>query len=173
MLDFKELFKSDIERYEGNIPQWNKKFSFLFRKNQTCKLFFLRKIYRKMYYKFIKKNGIEIEHNAKIGMGLYIGHPYNITVNPFAVIGDNCSLHKGVTIGQENRGIRKESPTLGNKVWIGVNATVVGKINIGDDVMICPNSFVNCNIPDHSIVLGNPCKIIHKSNATDSYITTK
>lgn len=109
-------------------------------------------------------------NKTNIGPGLYIGHPYGITINPRAVIGKNCNIHRGVLIGQENRGKRKGVPTIGNNVWIGINAVVVGKITIGDDVMIAPNSFVNCDIPSHSIVFGNPCVIKHRENATESYI---
>lgn len=86
------------------------------------------------------------------------------------MIGQNCNIHKGVTIGQESRGKRKGSPIIGNKVWIGVGAVVVGKITIGDDVMIAPNSFVNTDIPPHSVVFGNPYIIKHKENATEGYI---
>lgn len=43
-------------------------------------------------------------------------------------------------------------PTIGDEIWIGVNATIVGRINVGDDVLIAPNSFVNCDIPSHSVV---------------------
>ena len=90
-----------------------------------------------------------------------------------AEIGENCNLHKGVTIGQENRGPRQGAPKIGNSVWIGVNATVVGNIRIGDDVLIAPNSFVNCDVPSHSVVFGNPCIIKHKENATEDYINCK
>ena len=62
------------------------------------------------------------------------------------------------------------APTIGNSVWIGTNAVVVGKITIGDDVLIAPNSYVNCDIPEHSIVIGNPCRIIPKESATGDYI---
>ncbi len=131
-----------------------------------------------MYYRFrfkrIKeKRGIEISYNTRIGKGLYLGHPYNITVNSQAVIGDNVNIHKGVTIGQENRGKRKGTPIIGNSVWIGVNATVVGNITIGDDVLIAPNSFVNRDIPSHSVVYGNPCVIKHRENATEHYVNNK
>lgn len=75
-----------------------------------------------------------------------------------------------MTIGQENRGRRKGAPTIGNKVWLGVNSTIVGNITIGDDVLIAPNSYVNFDVPPHSIVIGNPGKIIHRENATQDYI---
>lgn len=78
-----------------------------------------------------------------------------------------------ITIGQENRGSRKGVPTIGDNVWIGVNATIIGKITIGDDVLIAPNSYVNCDVPSHSVVFGNPCTIKPKVGATDGYINHK
>lgn len=81
-------------------------------------------------WRFLRKKmqahyGLEIPGKATIGEGFYIGHAYGITVNPDAVIGRNCNIHKGVTIGQENRGKRKGAPVLGDCVWLGVNSTVV------------------------------------------------
>ena len=64
-------------------------------------------------------------------------------------------------------------PVVGNEVWIGINATLVGAIHIGNDVLIAPNSYVNCDVPDHSIVLGNPCIIKRKKNATEGNINNK
>lgn len=117
-----------------------------------------------------KKYLTELSFHTLIGPGLYIGHPYCVVINPDSVIGSNVNLSKGVTIGQENRGLRKGVPTIGDRVWIGANATVVGKINIGTDVLIAPNSFVNCDVPDHSIVFGNPCIIKHNDHATQGYL---
>lgn len=115
--------------------------------------------------------GIGISSQTTIGSGLYIGHPWGININHNAIIGKNINIHKGVTIGQENRGKRKGASVIGNEVWIGINATVVGNITIGDDVLIAPNSFVNFDIPSHSVVVGN--KIIPKKNATQGYIDNK
>lgn len=64
-------------------------------------------------------------------------------------------------------------PTIGDEIWIGVNATIVGRINVGDDVLIAPNSFDNCDIPSHSVVFGKPCIIKHKDKATEGYINNK
>ena len=97
---------------------------------------------------------VDLSIDCDIGGGLYLGHPHCITINPSARIGQNVNIHKGVTIGQENRGARKGVPTIGNNVWIGINATIVGNIIIGDDVLIAPNTYVNCNIPSHCVVLG-------------------
>ena len=118
-------------------------------------------------------NHIEIDANTQIGEGLYIGHPYGITINPKAVIGRNVNIHKGVTIGQENRGDREGTPIIGEDVWIGINSTIVGKIIVGNHVLIAPNTYVNCNIPDYSVVFGNPCIIKHKEDATKNYVNNK
>lgn len=119
-----------------------------------------------------RKYGLEILSD-NIGPGLYIGHAHNINVNPDTIIGKNCNLNKGCTLGRENRGIREGAPVLGDNVWIGTNSIVVGNVHIGNDVLIAPNAYVNFDVPDHSIVLGNPGRIIKKENATDSYITMR
>lgn len=127
------------------------------------------------FHRFVKRvlrqhYGLELD-SMSIGKGLYLGHPYNISVSEFASIGENCNLNKGVTIGAENRGARAGAPTLGNKVWVGTNAVVVGKITIGDNVMIAPNAFVNRDVPADSIVIGNPMQVIpNRPDATEGYI---
>lgn len=136
---------------------------------------YFRKSKKSYFYKILfsfhkRKHQIEIPWNTEIGPGLFINHPYGITINCFAKIGKNCNLSKNVLIGQELRGQRRGSPTLGNNVYVGINSAIVGNIKIGDDVLIAPNSFVNCDIPSHSVVFGNPCIIKHKENATQAYI---
>ena len=120
-------------------------------------------------YRISRKFGLEISPKAQTGKGLYLGHPYNITVGDEVVLGSNVNLHKGCTIGRVNRG-NIGSPLVGNNVYIGINATVVGNINIGNDVLIAPNSYVNINVPDHSVVIGNPAEVHHKENATNGYV---
>lgn len=133
----------------------------------------LSQFYRLLYKLSATKSHVEISTKCKIGGGLYIGHAYCITINPNAQIGRNCNIHKGVTIGQENRGAREGCPTIGDEVWIGINSTIVGKVKIGNDVLIASNTYINCDIPDHSVVFGNPCIIKHKDNATEGYINNK
>lgn len=108
--------------------------------------------------------------NKQIGGGIYLGHAYNITINSRTKIGCNCNIHKGIVIGQVNRGSRKGCPTIGDRVWIGINSAIVGEITIGDDVLIAPNSFVNIDIPSHSVVFGNLCVIKNRDWATEGYI---
>ena len=170
----KNEFKSDYYRIIGKkwtflegikniIIKPELRFLYYCRHRQNNKLCYILK-------KFLgRKYGLEF-NTDKIGKGLYIGHPFCITINDDAIIGKCCNIHKGVTIGEENRGKRKGSPIIGDFVWLGINSTIVGNIRIGNDVLIAPNSYVNCDIPAHSIVFGNPCIIKHRDNATEGYI---
>lgn len=133
-------------------------------KNKLLKLFYEYKLFR-----LCRKYGIEIKTDTKIGEGFCMIHPYNITVSPFAVLGKNVNMYKGSTIGN-NTGNPAGAPIIGDYVQIGINSTVIGGITIGDDVLIAPNTFVNKDVPSHSVVVGNPCKIIHKENATGQFI---
>ena len=99
-----------------------------------------------------------------------MGHPYNITIASGVRMGKNCNVHKGVTIGRINVGNKEGVPTIGESVFFGINSTVVGNIHIGNDVLIAPNSFVNFDVPDHSVVIGNPGVIHYKAEATGGYI---
>lgn len=133
-------------------------------RNPVAKLFYEYKLFR-----ICRKYGIEIKTKTKIGKGFVMCHPYNITISPFAQIGDNCNIMKGATIGISG-GKHPGAPIIGNKVYIGLNSTVIGGVTIGDDVLIAPNTLVNVDIPPHSVVIGCPCKIIHKDHATKEYI---
>ena len=172
--EFKRLHIADLSRYSEKLGKYSyiRRFLYLFRKCQTSKglVFFF---YRLLFKINQDKHGMEIPIETTIGKGLYLGHAYNITINGSATLGENVNLHKGVTIGQENRGNRKGAPTIGDDVWIGINATIVGNITIGNDVLIAPNTYVNCDVPNHSIVFGNPCVIKHRDNATEDYVNNK
>lgn len=170
------MFKYDYYMFSGKTSGLLGNF---FKHHELRFLFFLRLsekyggmlsvVYKLIYMHIGKKYGLEI-YAGNIGKGLYLGHAYGITVNPKAVLGDYVSLHKGSTIGQENRGKRKGAPILGNRVWVGANATICGNVHIGDNVLIAANTFVNCDVPSYSIVIGNPCIIKHDENATKDYI---
>lgn len=77
------------------------------------------------------KYGYQIPAGTKIGAGFYIGHRGAVVINERAIIGENCNIANGVTIGQANRGKLKGTPTIGDNVWIGTGAVIVGNINIG------------------------------------------
>ncbi len=118
-----------------------------------------------------KHYGIEISPELKLGKGFLMIHPTNITINRQASIGDNFTILKGATIGNTKRGKNKGAPTIGNNVYVGLNAVVVGKITIGNDVLIAPNAYCNFDVPDHTIVIGNPGVCHPKPHAAQEYIT--
>ena len=109
--------------------------------------------------------GISIPASAKIGHSFYIGHFGGIILNAEVVIGNNCNISQGVTIGVsgtlENRGV----PIIGNNVYIGANSVVVGQIIVQDDVLIGACSLVNSNIPQGAVVLGVPAKIVSQKSS--------
>lgn len=170
MNKFKELYNADIARYRGKPESYIRIFLFLYRKAAVTTFAPLKLLYKTLFRIWANRRGLELSINQQIGGGLYLGHAYNITINSNAKIGRNCNIHKGVVIGQANRGSRKGYPTIGDRVWIGINSAIVGNVNIGDDVMIAPNSFVNVDIPSHSVVFGNPCVIKHRDRATEGYV---
>lgn len=137
-------------------------------KNRNAKIRYI--IFQYLLLRSSYKYGYQINADVEIGPGLYLGHRGMIIINQGARLGKNINIQAGVTIGQENRGKRKGAPSIGDNVWIGANAVIVGKIVIGNNVLIAPNSYVNFDIPEDSIVLGNPAKIIHNENATKDYI---
>lgn len=172
------LFASDYYRMTGKKNRRTLFFDFLLRHNVRWAYYYRklqagRKWPRIFLYRLSRKYGIEVSPTARIGKGIYLGHPYNITVGMNVVIGDNVNLHKGCTIGNIMAGKRAGSPKIGSCVSIGINATVVGGITIGDDVMIAPNAYVNFDVPSHSVVLGNPGQIHHKDQATEYYVLNR
>ena len=170
------MFDDDYYRLTGTKHDkiFGKAINWIFRHNIRF-LYWLRKAQagslcgKVQCYRYSRKYGLEISPGASIGKGLYLGHPYNITVGGGCVLGDNINLHKGCTVGSTS-GSNWGSPVIGNCVWIGINAIVVGKITVGDDVLIAPGAYVNFDVPSHSVVIGNPGKIHHKENATEAYI---
>ncbi len=173
------VFKQDLYRYYGESGEpflkrvfrpLELKYISVFRKANGCKFLPLKLFYMLRLMRLANKTQIQIPARTRIGEGLYIGHLGRVIVHPDAVLGKNVNLGTGVTIGMENRGARKGTPTIGDRCWIGTNAVVVGNVTIGSDVMIAPLAFVNFDVPDHSIVVGNPGKIIPKENATAEYI---
>lgn len=173
----KDLYRYYGEKGEGIIKRFLRppelKYIALFRKAQSCSFKPLKLYYTVKLKLMSYKTHIQIPARTQIGEGFYIGHTGRVVVNPDAVLGKNMNISTGVTIGYENRGKRKGAPVFDGDCWIGTNAVVVGNVRIGEDVMIAPLTFVNFDVPPHSIVIGNPAKIISKENATQSYIENR
>lgn len=127
-----------------------------------------------LFYKKLKrlslKSGIGLHSNLNINHGIIIGHAGTIVVNGDAIFNGNIMITHGVTIGRDIRGKRAGTPIFGHNVVLRTNSVIVGNITIGDDVLIAPNTFVNFDVPSHSIVIGNPATIHPRENATEGHI---
>lgn len=142
----------------------------LYRKHQVNQGTIWEYYYKICMNRFARKTGIDFLGSKNIGDGLIIGHWGRIVVNGAAKFGNEIMLTHGVTIGRDIRGTHAGVPTFGNKICIRANSTVVGNVKIGDDVLIAPNTFVNFDVPSHSVVIGNPAAIHHKENATEGHL---
>lgn len=109
--------------------------------------------------------GICVPGRCDIGPGLYIGHFGNIFVDSETRIGANCNLAQGVTIGKGGRGELHGVPVLGDRVHIGANAIILGKITIGNDAAIGPGAIVMNSVPACGVAMGNPARIVGTSGS--------
>ena len=176
-----KLLKADFFRYEGDLSYRSFQrayrntgfhYTIFFRLSFSTNKYSPLGIYsRRMYRKLSFKYGYQIPRITKIGGGMRISHYGPLLINSKTQIGNNCYLSHNITIGETKRGEKKGSPVFGDKVWIGPGAVIVGKVVIGDNVLISPNSYVNTDIPSNSLVMGNPARAIYKEDATEDYIT--
>jgi len=114
--------------------------------------------------------GVCLPHTATIGPGLYLNHYGPIILNKHAVVGENCDISNGVTIGVSGRGEQRGVPIVGSNVYIGPNATVAGKIRVGDGARISANSLVIEDVPPGALVSGVPASVvILESRGADSH----
>ena len=97
--------------------------------------------------------GVEIGSAVEIGPGLRIAHGYGIVIGGFAKIGRNALLLHQVTIGSPSPSRVEKMPVIGDNVFIGAGAKVIGDIQVGDNVFIGVNAIVAQDIPDDSRVL--------------------
>lgn len=119
--------------------------------------------------KLTNKYGLDISYRTKIGKGLYIGHFGGIVIHGDVEIGENCNISQGVTIGVLVRGKKAGVPKIGNRVFIGPGATILGNIVIGDDVLIGTQAIVTFDVPNQSVVAAPLAKII-SSEGSKGYI---
>jgi len=101
-----------------------------------------------------------ISEFSELGSGFYIAHIGGIYVNDSCSIGKNCNITTGVTLGQANRGVRKGAPIVGDNVYIGPGAKLVGKVKVGNNVAIGANCVVTKDIPDNAVVAGVPGRVL-------------
>ncbi|BAO44010.1 serine O-acetyltransferase [Thiolapillus brandeum] len=111
--------------------------------------------------------GIEIHPGATIGRRFFIDHGMGVVIGETAVIGDDCTLYHGVTLGGTSWEKGKRHPTLGNDVVVGAGAKVLGPIDIGHGARIGSNAVVVKSVPDNATVVGIPGRLVERRGAGD------
>jgi len=105
--------------------------------------------------------GIEIHPGARIGKGLFIDHGMGTVIGETVVIGDDCVMFHGITLGGTGHHTGKRHPTIGNRVLLGAHATILGPCTIGDDTKIGAETvIINADVPANVTVVGTPGKIV-------------
>lgn len=145
------------------------RYIFYFRKTQNANNFLSKLFWQVLLRRQMIKTGIQIPYQTKIGEGFRIVHFGSIVVNPAAVIGRNFNISEGCLIGN-SQGRKKGTPIIGDNVCMNANSVIIGGVRIGDNVVIAPGAFINFDVPDNAVVVGNPGTIIIKDRPSAKYI---
>ena len=109
-----------------------------------------------------KKTGIEIHPAAQIGKNVFIDHGMGVVIGETAVVGDNCTIYQGVTLGGTGKDKGKRHPTIGNNVTIGSGAKILGPFTVGDNSKVAANAVVLNEIPPNSTCVGVPAHVVKR-----------
>lgn len=104
--------------------------------------------------------GIEIHPGATIGRGVMIDHGMGVVVGETAIVGDDCNIFQGVTLGGTGKETGKRHPTLERGVTVGVGASVLGAITIGEGSKVGAGSVVLRDMPPHATAVGIPARVV-------------
>ena len=162
--------RSDLATYEGKWGSQGFWVMIVYRFGRwryTIRNSLVRKPFS-LLYKFLYKivqilTGIELPCEVPVGRNFRIDHFGDIIISGYASFGDNCIIRNGVTVGLKNIS-EKAAPSFGNNVNIGTGAKILGNITIGNNVDIGANAVVLTSVPDNSIAVGIPAKIIIKKH---------
>ena len=110
---------------------------------------------------------ISIDVEARIEPGFYVGHFVSLRIGPGVRIGKNCSVGQMCTIEGTGRHPATNAPVLGERVYVGSGAKVIGPLRIADGAAICANSVVVEDVPENGVVLGIPGAIISRRGSGD------
>lgn len=111
--------------------------------------------------------GMEIHPGARIGHSFFCDHALGVVIGETAVIGNNCVMFHGVTLGGTGKHHCKRHPTIGNNVFIGAQATILGPVTVGDNCRIGAETVViNRNVPPNCTIVGAPAVIVRMNGKT-------
>jgi serine O-acetyltransferase len=117
----------------------------------------MRKVAKARYLFWSIITQSDIEPRAKLGKRLMLPHPNGVVIHEDAVIGDDCMIMQQVTVGMIGDG---EVPVIGNRVYIGAGAKIIGKLSVGDSARIGANAVVTQDVPPGCTAVGIPARII-------------
>ena len=109
--------------------------------------------------------GIEIHPGATIGRGLFIDHGSGVVIGETAIVGDNCTLYQGVTLGGTGKESGKRHPTLGDNVMVGAGAKLLGNFTVGSNSKIAAGAVVLGDVPENSTAVGIPARVVRRDGA--------
>ncbi len=110
-----------------------------------------------------RRYGVDIHPAATIGRRFMIDHGMGVVIGETAVIGDDCLIYQGVTLGMTGKHGGKRHPTLGNNVMVGAGTIVLGDIHVGDNVKVAAGSVVVHDVPAGTTVAGNPAHVVREN----------
>ena len=109
---------------------------------------------------------IEIHPGAQLGHGILIDHGSGVVIGETAVVGDNCTIYQGVTLGGVGTQKGKRHPTLGNNVMVGAGAKILGAFEVGDNCSIAANAVLLKPLEDNVTAVGIPARPVKKDGVT-------
>jgi len=119
--------------------------------------------YRTLFHFVRNLYGIEVPFSAKVGRRVIFEHQHGIVVHGDTVIGDDCIIRQGVTLGIRRMNELSAAPILGNGVTVGAGAKILGRVRVGDGADIGANAVVLADVPERALAVGVPAQIVHRS----------
>jgi serine acetyltransferase len=116
-------------------------------------------LYRLLYRRVRNVYGIELPYSVQLGRRVVFEHQSGIVVHGHCVIGDDCVIRHGVTLGNRSPAQPLEAPKLGCRVDVGAGAKILGPVTVGDGAVIGANAVVLTDVPDHGVAVGVPATV--------------
>ena len=131
-----------------------------YRKANWCYRHGMKFLARWISQRCVRRTNIEIHPGATIGRRLFIDHGTGVVIGETTIIGDDCTLYQGVTLGGTGKDTGKRHPTLGNHVMVGAGAKVLGPIEIHENARIAAGAVVLTEIPENATAVGVPARVV-------------
>lgn len=170
--DIKKLITYDFERYSDYHKTKNKRIFLMAHSGADLtkcyrwlqyykgKNRLIASVLKIIYHRKCVRYSCEIPSRINIGQGFCLPHPIGVVINSQVSIGSDVTVLANVVIGKTEKG----KPVIGNNVYIGTNAVIIGPVMIGDNAVIGAGAVVTHDVPAGATVVGNPARIIKRMN---------